>query len=111
MRVSSRRLAPCRAVENGQEPGPSTSVSEEEARIEALEARLRKGGKPRQIPIRLVHRVHMQTYISEHVLMCSSMLTGKGGSCRCSFSLELPDFLCMTLQWQCCGICWHMHGQ
>jgi hypothetical protein len=52
MRVSSRRLAPCRAVENGQEPGPSSSVAEEEARIEALEARLRKGGKPRQIPIR-----------------------------------------------------------
>jgi hypothetical protein len=52
MRVSSRRLAPCRAVENGQETGPSTSAAEEEARIEALEARLRKGGKPRQIPIR-----------------------------------------------------------
>jgi hypothetical protein len=54
MRVSSRRLAPCRAVENGQEPGTSASAAEEEARIEALEARLRKGGagKPRQIPIR-----------------------------------------------------------
>jgi hypothetical protein len=54
MRVSSRRLAPCFATENGQDSSPSTSVAEEEARIEALEARLRKGGsgKPRQIPIR-----------------------------------------------------------
>jgi hypothetical protein len=52
MRVSSRRMVPCYAADNGQEPSPSSTVTEEEARIEALEARLRKGGKPRQIPIR-----------------------------------------------------------
>eukprot|EP00882_Tetradesmus_deserticola_P004622 GHRQ01004872.1.p2 GENE.GHRQ01004872.1~~GHRQ01004872.1.p2 ORF type:complete len:166 (+),score=56.83 GHRQ01004872.1:209-706(+) len=52
MRVSSRRVAPCCATESNQEGSPSSSVAEEEARIEALEARLRKGGKPRQIPIR-----------------------------------------------------------
>uniref|UniRef100_A0A383VJ08 Uncharacterized protein n=1 Tax=Tetradesmus obliquus TaxID=3088 RepID=A0A383VJ08_TETOB len=60
MRVSSRRLAQCYAADNGQEPSPSSSAADEEARIEALEARLRKGGKPRQIPIRNMTRKQEQ---------------------------------------------------